>query len=130
MGIDYNNYMVFGWAIQYDNIVDYALDHELQCDCSDKQHTTVSMCKPHNFEISVEYEHFTFEIMRTCPWYDCDLDECLWYFGVHLGDSKSVTTLKELISIPEASWFPILMQMVEELGEDGEPEIYSVLHVN
>ena len=73
MGIDYNNYMVFGWAIQYDNIVDYALDHELQCDCSDNQHTTVSMCKPHNFEISVEYEHFTFEIIRTCPWYNCDL---------------------------------------------------------
>lgn len=130
MGIDYETFIIFGWDIDYNDIIQYAIEHKLECDCSNKVHITVPGCKPSYFDISIKHEDFTFEVIQTSPWYDCDRDECLWYFGIRLSDSRSMIQLKGLISITEAPWYPELTQMVQEFGVGGDPDMFSVLNVS
>lgn len=116
MGIDYETYIIFGWYIDYSNVLQYMKDHNLD--------------EPYDIVLEQSDDQPQFDLHRTSPWYDCDDDECLWYFGIRLGESQSIEELKQLVAIPEAPWYPNLLAMVNDLGEDGNAELYSILHVS
>ncbi len=131
MGVYYTTCMILGWKISYQKILNYHIAQGLECICSNDEHIANAECRPYEFElINATYDEFKFNVIRTDQWFDCDPNDSIWYFGIELNDSKSLDKLKDFLSIPEASWFPNLMNLIKELGGDGDPKMYASLHVS
>jgi hypothetical protein len=130
MGIDTDVKTIFGWYLEYQFILEYGMEHQLECDCHNKKgrHIMTPSCHQDDFDIVYEIDGYTFEIISANSWYDCELSERMWYFGIELDDTVPLADLKQLIAMTESPLFEPIQTMAEALGAGGEPGLHSSVH--
>lgn len=139
MGVDYGTRVVFGWEVNFDTVMTWAIKNKISvglCDCDrddeddDNENWLITPdCTPRCVNFQYERDNLLFEFDYASPYFDCQLSKCVWCFGVVLNDSITITKMKELANITNLDWYNELKFVVHDFGINGDPEIITYHNV-